>query len=42
MQEISLEQLKKLLPGKLQESDNKVVDGVSFKVLCDEYRKIQI
>lgn len=42
MQEISLEQLKKLLPGKLQESDNEVVDGVSFKNLCDEYRKIQV
>jgi len=42
MQEISLEQLRKLLPGKLQESDNKVVDGVSFKNLCDEYRKIQV
>jgi hypothetical protein len=42
MQEISLEQLKKLLPGKLQESDNKVVDDVSFKDLCDEYRKIQV
>ena len=41
MQEISLEQLKKLLPGKLQESGNTVVDGVSFKALCKEYKNIR-
>ena len=41
MQEISLEQLKNLLPGKLQESDDEVADGVSFKALCKEYKNIR-
>lgn len=42
MQEISLEQLKQLLPGRLRESDGEVADGTRFKDLCEEYRKIQL
>lgn len=42
MQEISLEQLKQLLPGKLQENDDKFADDLSFRDLCKEYGKIQI
>ena len=38
MLEISLDQLKQLIPGKLQESGYEVADGVSFKTLCRKYQ----
>ena len=40
MQEISLEQLKKLLPGKIQENDHEVAEGLSFKYLCKKYAEV--
>lgn len=42
MLEISLDQLKQLLPGKLQESDYEIANGMSFKALCRKYQSVLV